>query len=182
MPLRDGLDAAHYLPLGDRVDGIDVVQPGLAVVVALVHCVYPKIARPAAWIWFAPLGNGHLPRLGVLDTHALAAVNRRVAQVINVEHRDARQPLILRLAEHFMLPFYNSPHRRSGQVFMCRVHSRQKSDVGRRVPSWKTWPTNRLALNTPRLHPTTDPSRQLRSAQSSHLHKKTAHDSFLATA
>src|SRR5438552_3108753 len=34
---------------------------------------------------------------------------------------------------------------------MCRVHSRQKSDVGRRVPSRKTRPTKRLALNSTKL-------------------------------
>jgi len=31
----------------DGVDGVDVEQPGFAVVVALVHGVYPQIAAPA---------------------------------------------------------------------------------------------------------------------------------------
>ncbi len=44
MSLRDGLHATHHLPLRDRVDGVDVEQPGFAVVVALVHGVHPRIA------------------------------------------------------------------------------------------------------------------------------------------
>ena len=81
MSLRDGLHATHHLPLRDRVDGVDVEQPGFAVVVALVHGVHPQITPPAAGIRFASLGNAHLPRLRVLRAHALAAVDCRVAQV-----------------------------------------------------------------------------------------------------
>ena len=38
-----------------------------------------------------------------------------------------------------------------------------------------------MEFDSPDLHPTADPSRQLRSAQSGHLHQKTTHDSFLAS-
>src|SRR5437667_140485 len=89
VSLRDGLHATDHLPLGHCVDGVDMEQPGLPVVIALVHGVHPQIAWSAPWIGFAP--------------------------------------------------------------------------------------------DSPDLHPTADPSRQLRSAQSGHLHQKTTHDSFLAS-
>jgi len=80
-----------------------------------------------------------------------------------------------------MLPLHHSPDRRTGQVFVCGVHARQQGNVCGSVPSRKTRPARRLALDTPGLHPATDPSRQLRSAQSAHLGEKTTHDPFLAS-
>src|SRR5207247_2794155 len=64
---------------------------------------------------------------------------------------------------------------------MRRIHSRQQHDVGGRVSSRKIRPASWLAFDSPDLHPTPDPSRHLRSAQSGHLHQKTTHDSFLAS-
>jgi hypothetical protein len=145
--------------LGDGVDGIDMKQSGLAVMMALMHGVHPQITWPALWIGFAPLGNAHLPRLRVVHAHALVAVNRRVAQVINVGHRDPSQSLILHFSEHLMLPLHHSPRRRSGQVFMRRIHSREQRDVGGRVSSRKTRPASWLAFDSPGLYPTADPSR-----------------------
>src|SRR3989449_4269018 len=156
-------------------------QPGLPVVIALVHGVHPQIAWSAPWIGFAPLGNALLRRWGVGPAPRLAAVTRRVAQFKNRGHRDPRQSLILHFSEHVMLPLHHTPRRRSGRIFMRRIHSRQQSDVGGRVSSRKTRPASGLAFDSPDLHPTADPSRQLRSAQSGHLHQKTTHDSFLAS-
>ena len=51
------LDTAHHLPLRDRVDGVDVVQAGMAIEVALMHGVHAEIVRLAAWIGLAPFGN-----------------------------------------------------------------------------------------------------------------------------
>src|SRR5258708_27570688 len=123
-----------------------------------------------------------MPRLLVVNTHVLAAVVRRSAQVINVRNRDPGQSHILHFSENVMLPLHHTPHRWSGQVFMRRIHASQQRDVGDRVSSRKTRTASRVALDTPGLHPTADPARQLRSTQPGHLHQKTAHDSFFAPA
>lgn len=89
MPLGNGLGAAHHLPLRDGVDGVDVVHAGVSIGVALMHRIDPEITRLAARIRFAPLGDGDLARLGVVDRHALVAIAQRVSQVVQVGNRNA---------------------------------------------------------------------------------------------
>ena len=70
MGLGDGFAAAHDLPLRDRVDGIDVVNPLAGAAVALVHRVDPQVARLAARLGLAALADAHRrgAGLGVMDT------------------------------------------------------------------------------------------------------------------
>src|SRR6266446_2742889 len=75
---------------------------------------------------FASLGNAHLPRLRVLHAHALAALDCRVAQVINVGNRDAGSRTYSTLA-NTSLPLHHSQARRTGQVFVRGVHARPRA-------------------------------------------------------
>ena len=99
MAFRDGLHAAHHLPLRDRVDGIDVKEPRLAVLIPLMHGVQAQIAGLAAWIGLAPLGYGNLARLGVVDRDPVAAVEQAVPQVVEVGNGNTGQSDVLGPAE-----------------------------------------------------------------------------------
>jgi hypothetical protein len=93
------------LPLRDAIDGVDVVQPLGAVLIALVHAVDTDEAWPA-------IGRGRLAgadgdrlcgaRLG--RHHALRAVALAGAQVVQVRHRDRAQARKARIAEDIALP------------------------------------------------------------------------------
>ena len=69
VPLADGLHAAHYFPLGHGVDGIEMIQPRLAIVLTLMYRIHAQVAGLPLGVGFAPLGNGHLTALGVLHAH-----------------------------------------------------------------------------------------------------------------
>src|ERR1017187_4459688 len=64
-----GLHAAHHLPLRHRIDRVDMEHPRLAVLVTLVHRVYPQIAGLPLRIRLPPLADGHLARWGVRHVH-----------------------------------------------------------------------------------------------------------------
>src|SRR6266481_4577985 len=153
MSLRDGLHATHHLPLRDRVDGVDVEQPGFAVVVALVHGVYPQIAAPACAAR-ARAGGGRLPcRAGY------KCGKPRCRPVAQTPFSRTLHAPVASLAE--------SPEPDRSSCAASTPASRAMSAAvyfrGRLAPT--SW----FALDTPGLHPASDPSRQLRSAQSGHL-------------
>src|SRR5258708_2492139 len=79
-------------------------------------------------------------------------------------NRDAGQSHRLLFPEHFMLPLHHSPNRRTGQVFMRGVHTGQQAMSAAVYLRGKIAATSWFALDTPGLHPASDPSRQLRSA------------------
>uniref|UniRef100_E6PKS1 Uncharacterized protein n=1 Tax=mine drainage metagenome TaxID=410659 RepID=E6PKS1_9ZZZZ len=92
--LGDRLHRGHDLPLGDAVDGVDVIQTLDAVEVALMHTV------DANEPW-APIGcrcpaysdGGGTIAAGLGHHHTLLAVAVAVAQVVQVRHRDRAQAL-----------------------------------------------------------------------------------------
>jgi len=103
------------------------------------HCVTVSTAlmwnNPASpsWLPWCTVSNRRLPRLRVLHAHALAAVDFRVAQVMNVGNRDAGQSHILLFPNTSCSRCITRPNRRTGQVFMRGVHTGQQGDVYRRV-------------------------------------------------
>ena len=152
MSLRDGLHATHHLPLRDRVDGVDVEQPGFAVVVALEHGVHPQIAAPACAAR-ARAGCGRLPCRAGYKCETEMPASRTDSFFPNTS---CSRCITRRIA---------GPDRSS-----CAASTPASRAMSAAVYlRGKLAPTSWFALDTPGLHPASDPSRQLRSAQSGHL-------------
>src|ERR1019366_10760318 len=92
------LGGGHDLPLRDLIHRVDMVDALAGGRIALMHGVHPQVARLALRIGTAPLADGHRggPRPGVGET--AFPIARLLPQVIEVRHRNRRQPLILGLA------------------------------------------------------------------------------------
>ena len=88
MGFRDGLATAHDLPLRERIDGVDVVEPRARRGVALMHRVDPQVAGLAARVGLAPLADAHptAAGLGVMDV--VLTIGRGPPQVVDVGCRD----------------------------------------------------------------------------------------------
>jgi hypothetical protein len=118
VPLADRLHAAHILPLGHGIYGIDVEDARLAVLLSLMYGIDAQVTRPAQGIGLASLADVDLPALGGPHLDALAPVGWAVAQIVEMGHGDARQPFVLPLAEYAELAQQKTPQRRPGQIFM----------------------------------------------------------------
>ena len=94
----DAFGGGHDLPLRDLIHRVDVVDTFAGGRIPLVHGVHPQVAGLALRIGTAPLADSHRrgPRPGVGKT--AFPIARLLPQVIEMRHRDRRQPLILGLA------------------------------------------------------------------------------------
>ena len=97
MGLGDGFATAHHLPLRDRVDGVDVIQPLAGFGVALVHGVDPQVTGPTARIGLAPLADAHRRGASFGVVHVVFAIGAGAPQVVDVGGRDGGQSLIVGL-------------------------------------------------------------------------------------
>ncbi len=88
-------------------------HPRLAVLVTLVHRVYPQIAGLPLRIRLPPLADGHLARWGVRHVHPHTRVGFRVPEILNVRRRNVGQVPELRLAENREFALQDAPHSRS---------------------------------------------------------------------
>ena len=88
MGFRDGLATAHDLPLRERIDGVDVVEPRARRGVALMRRVDPQVAGLAARVGLAPLADAHptAAGLGVMDV--VLTIGRGPPHVVDVGCRD----------------------------------------------------------------------------------------------
>jgi len=82
--LRDR--AADDLPLGDFVNGVDVIHTFDTVLISFVHRVDSEIARLAAWLWLAPFADRHLYG-ACWCRHPALAVAPALSHVVNVRDR-----------------------------------------------------------------------------------------------
>src|ERR1019366_1694092 len=138
MRLGDGFDATHHLPLRDLVDEVDVIDALDSIQVSLMHRIDPQVARLAVGPGLAPLSDGYLygPRFGVIDL--ALAIARALAEVVNMRHRDPRQPLVLGTLELLELAFQNLSRRRTRQGLVRFIGLGQQLDIGARVAARKT--------------------------------------------
>jgi hypothetical protein len=125
MRLRKGRHSSHHLPLRHLVDGIDVIHPLDSIPISLVHRVHPQIARLASRLGPPPLSDGHLHGPCRAIAQPAFAVVPPPAQVVNVGHRDRRQPLILSVLVLLTLAHQNPLGGWAGERFVRFVHLRQ---------------------------------------------------------
>src|SRR6266496_2329915 len=107
VPLADGLHATHDFPLRNRIDGVEVIQSRLTIVVTLMDGIDPQIARPPPGVGFAPLGDCYLSGLRATHSDSAPAIKLRAPQVVDVGNRDPRQPRVLLFAKDRPLPLQN---------------------------------------------------------------------------
>ena len=99
--LADALDTDHDLEPGHliyRIDMIDAFFP----VYALVHGIDTDSARLTVTLRLTSFADVTVDRTGLLHRVPLTPVGLRLAQVVQVGHRDTGQALILGLAEHLI--------------------------------------------------------------------------------
>ena len=126
--LRNALDAAGELVLGDLVDGVDVIDALDLVEVALMHRVDADPARAALRARLAADADRRLRGA----RHVLGAehplVGPRAAQVVQVAVGDPRQALVARVSEDLEGPVAAGPPwpvRRA-----CRAARRSRPAAG----------------------------------------------------
>src|SRR5205807_207712 len=90
-------------------------------------------------------------------------------QVVQMSHRDRRQPLEFKLAILLILALQDVPCGRAAQVFMRLIHTRQQLDIGTRIALGKTVSLVIEANDLSPVQVASDQSRHLRSASPRHL-------------
>src|SRR5208337_845778 len=121
--------------IGERRRPIPQGRPGY-LRVDTVH----QIAGPALRIGPPPLADAHPRGLGLVIPQTAFAIALLAAQIVQVGHRDARQPLILRLAVLLVFALQNAPCGRSAERVVGLVDGGQQFDVGPRVALRKAVP------------------------------------------
>ena len=126
----DALGGGHDLPLRDLIHRVDVVDAFAGGRIALVHGVHPQVAGLTLRIGTAPLADGGRsgPRPGVGET--ALPIARLLPQVIEVGHRNRRQPLILGLAVLAVFPLQNTARGGTAQVLVGLIDGGQQFEVG----------------------------------------------------
>ena len=178
MPFADGFHASEVLPLRHGVDGVDVVNPRLAILVALMNRVDAQESGLALRIGFAPFADVDLPARRVSHADPLIAVHGAVAQIVQMGHRDPGQSLVLLFAEYLELAAQNASQRRSGQILVGGIGYRQQHNVLALVSDREVWPRRRPPYDFPFLHPPADQPRQLGAAGGGDLLQEPAYDAF----
>jgi len=97
--IREALDRADELELGDLVDEVDVIKPLDAVEIALVDGVDAQEARLAVGAGLAALADLDRVGPGLGEGAAQVLVTRSAPQVVEVAVGDAGQALVTRVAE-----------------------------------------------------------------------------------
>ena len=100
---------AHDLPLGNFINGVDVVDAFDSPSIALMHGIDAHIAGLALRIGSPALADADRrgPGFGVVE--ATFPVVLLVPQVVQVGHGDRGQPLVFRLAVVLVLTLQNAP-------------------------------------------------------------------------
>ena len=98
--LADLLGGGDELHLRHTVHRVDVIKAFDSVKIALMHAVYADVTWHAIWLRGTAFANGrtHTACLGPVPPVALLWL--APTQVVQVGNRDARQPLVARVAEH----------------------------------------------------------------------------------
>ena len=150
MGFRDRLATAHDLPLRERIDGIDVVDPWARGGVALMHRIDPQVAGPAARVGPPPLADGHRAgaRPSVMDV--VLAIDRAAPQVVDVRGRERSQSSVGGLAVDVVFAPQDAPHGRTRKPFVGRIDGGQQSDIVVCVAARKAMPAGRGELDNPR--------------------------------
>jgi len=93
--LADPLDATDDLPLGHTIDGVDVVDPFVTVLVALMGRIHAQVTRSSLGIRAASLTVTTTGRYGLVHGAHTATVDEPLTEPVQVCHRDAAQSLEL---------------------------------------------------------------------------------------
>ena len=145
---RDLRRGRHNLPLRHLVHGVDVINALAAVLIALMHGVDAQVSGQALRLRLAPLADRNRRGPRRLVAGVALPIGRRVAEPVELRHRDPRQPLVGRLAIFAVLALQNPLGRRPAQVPVRLVHIGQQVHIGGRVARGELG-----ALIRHRLHP-----------------------------
>lgn len=178
--LADALAASHHLPLGEDIDGIDVVHPFDAIEIALMDAVDTNEAHSPAGVGRAPLANGieHGPGSG--EGHPGGLVWAALAQVVQVRGRQLRQAFKACITVHVPGAAQQVHRRRPRQAAMGAIDAHQQRHIGGVVAPGKgmRWRAvalgQRLALQQARQQP-----RQLRARVAAGARQITQHDALV---
>ena len=94
-----------------------------------MHRIDAQKARPPLRVRLAPFPDGYRGRPRGLVHGGMLAVQRPVAQIVQVRYRDLRQPRVFRLAEPLVLPPQNAAGRRPAQSLVGAVHICQQAYI-----------------------------------------------------
>src|SRR6266404_3187615 len=122
--------AATISPLRDLIHRVDVVDAFAGGGIALVHGVQSQEAGLTLRIGTAPFADGgrggSRPSVG----ETAFPIARLLPQVIEVGHRNPRQPLILGLAVLAVFPLENTARGGTAQVLVGLIDGGQQFEVG----------------------------------------------------
>src|ERR1035437_362080 len=114
--LRDLRRGGDNLPLRHFVDRVDVINAFHAVAIALMDRVDAQISRRAVRLRLAPFANANHRRPRRLIRRVALAIGGRVAEPINLRHRNRRQPRVDGLAVVEVFALQNPLGRRATQI------------------------------------------------------------------
>ncbi len=120
--------------MGDAVHGVDVVQALGAVEIALVHAVDADEAGTAVRGRCPTHADGDgLGRPGLGQHHPLGPVAGTAPQVVEMRHRQRRQPCVARIAMDLVLAAQHAGSGWPGEGVHGPVDLGEQGDVGGRV-------------------------------------------------
>ena len=134
-----------------------------------MHRVDPQIPGPAARLRLPPLAEGHLYGLRFGVVHPALAVTPSLSQIVNMRHRDRRQPLVGGVSVELPFAFQNLLRRRPAHGFVRFVHLRQQLQVGCGEAARKPVPALAGFLDLAVFPVPANQPRHLRPAQPGHL-------------
>lgn len=129
IAFRDSLHTDYGLHLGDFIDGIDVIQPLDAVLVALMYGIDAQEAGSAIGSGYSSDSDFCWSRSGFLEVSSFALVGIRVSQVIEVAVGDCSQSRVSGIAEYQKGAFAQFSGSGSGQVAVQGIGLNQQSDI-----------------------------------------------------
>ena len=136
-PFTDFLHRTDHLALSDFVDSIDVVDPLLLVLIALMDRVDADIARLTLGPGLAPFPDRRCRGPGLLDVMPLPDIGGGLAQIVQVAHGDAGQRPVFRLPKDRTGALTELLDGRPTGRLMALIHRRQQADVLVRVSTDK---------------------------------------------
>jgi len=140
---------SHHLPLRHLVHRVDVAHPFHPLQIALMNAVYPQVSGPTIRARFPPLANGHLHRPGLLIPDSPLPVSRALPQIVNMRHRNRRQPLVARIPVFVILAIQNLLRGWPAQRFVRFIYCPQQLQVSRGVTSCEPVPLIAPLLHLP---------------------------------
>lgn len=147
--LADPLAGGYEFPLGDAVHRVDVIDPLHPVLIALMHAVDADETRLAIGRRRAALANGQGDGTRLAPLLAMLRVAAGTAQVVQVAHRDRRQPGIARIPMDARRPLEQVAGGRAGEGAVQGVGLSQQGHVLRRELAGKSPRRWAIALAQP---------------------------------